>query len=633
MASARQLKLWQAAPVRELETLYKQAKNAYYNTEEPIMTDTDFDQLEDILRERKPDSKLLNQVGAGGSGAKVKLPFPMSSLEKVKADGSTNRWLKTHKGPYLVSDKMDGFSVQIVGTPSGNTMYSRGKDDYGKNLTHLIRAMAKKKKIPRLADKKAIRGELIISKASFKKWSKEFQNERNMLGALVTRKTPHDSYVDADIIIYSQLSPVGTPSKQLAKLKAEGWHVVPNKVVDTLSEASLATLLSNRKVKSQYHIDGIVIVQDKPNKPGGGRPDFARAFKSNEDNETAQTTVLEIEWNVSRLGTVVPKVLIEPVRLNGVTVKRATGWNAKRLLDMGIGKGAVIEIVRSGDVIPHIIKVIKKASKPSKPSFPVEWDSYGTNFIIKKSSGSRLPPNKEADRVQSIKTMVHFFSTLGVDALKLGNVTKLYDSGAKNILSVVRRSAKQFGEMLGSEIMGNKAHASLVKALKSATHERMMDASGVFGRGIGTRRATAILRKISFATLARMSESTMINKITLLEGFSDKIATQFATGFVVYKQFIDKLESLGYAVKEVAKKKVVSHNLDGQSIVFTGFRDKLLEQAIIENGGTVGSGVSSKTTMVLTDDPGGDSSKLVKARQLKIPIMTPEKFKTKYKIG
>ena len=322
------------------------------------------------------------------------------------------------------------------------------------------------------------------------------------------------------------------------------------------------------------------------------------------------------------------------VKVGGVTIKRVSGHNAKFIIENGLGPDAIIRVTRSGDVIPYIVEVIKqvKPQLPSKTVGQYTWDSNRTDFILAKSSGSKLSSNKEADRVRSIKTMVHFFSTLGVDALKLGNVTKLYDSGAKNVLSVVRRSAKQFGDMLGSEIMGNKAHASLVKALKNATHERMMDASGVFGRGIGTRRATAILRKISFATLARMSESTMINKITLLEGFSDKIATQFATGFIVYKQFIEKLESLGYTVKEVAKKKITSHNLDGQVITPTGFRDKDLGILIEQNGGVYSETFNTKTTILLVKSMNAQSSKIDKAKAKGLRIFTKEQFIKRYKL-
>lgn len=113
-----------------------------------------------------------------------------------------------------------------------------------------------------------------------------------------------------------------------------------------------------------------------------GNPDYAFAFKINSLEDTVETRVIDISWNVSKRGLIKPTVRLEPVDVGGVTIQNATGFNAKFVTENHVGKGAVVQIVRSGDVIPHIVSVIRKGV-PNLPEIEYEWNETQVDFIVK----------------------------------------------------------------------------------------------------------------------------------------------------------------------------------------------------------------------------------------------------------
>jgi NAD-dependent DNA ligase len=154
-----------------------------------------------------------------------------------------------------------------------------------------------------------------MNKATFdKKWSEDFENARNMASGLVNRKDIHKAIKDIDVIIYEVVSPRGVPSAQLKALKSEGFHVVPHKVFETLTEQQLIAYYQERRNKSKHDIDGLVIMQDKKHAANtSGNPDFAVAFKDNEQVESALARVVRVEWTASKHGKLAPVVVVEAI--------------------------------------------------------------------------------------------------------------------------------------------------------------------------------------------------------------------------------------------------------------------------------------------------------------------------------
>jgi len=180
--------------MEDLVDLLKMLSDAYFNTGEPIVSDQVYDELVDVLKERDPDNEFLKTVGAPLIGTKqlVKLPFEMGSLSKIKPGGNElSKWLKKYKGPYFLSDKLDGVSAQIYKNSNGNLfLYSRGDGTEGQDISHLLNFVTSKSVLKNLPNGISVRGELIISKSDFeRKQSKiKMKNARNAVAGLVNAK-------------------------------------------------------------------------------------------------------------------------------------------------------------------------------------------------------------------------------------------------------------------------------------------------------------------------------------------------------------------------------------------------------------------------------------------------------------
>lgn len=615
------------ADVEALERKILKYRKAYYDGN-PLVSDKEYDLLEDKLRELAPNSKVFKMVGADVfKKIKVPLPYPMWSLDKVRPqDENVQDWIDSHDGPYIVSDKIDGVSLLSVYSGSKPTkLYTRGKGNVGGDISFLTPYL---KHFVKLKGKDlVVRSEGVLYNGDFKaRWGKDFENPRNMAAGITNRKDVHPGLKDLHFIAHEVYVPRMKPSVALKKLKALGFEMVPHIVVPKLTEKFLSDYLKQRKAKARYDIDGLVVSQDKPHPISkNGNPDFMVAFKEMSEDSIAQVKVKEVRWDIARTGYIKPVVVIEPVRLSGVTINHATAHNAKYVKDNRIGPGAVIKLTRSGDVIPYILEVVKPASKaqmPSKSEFPgMEWNKTGVDLFVPNA-------HKKFESVD-VQRIANFFSVMGIESIKEGVVQKLYDAGMTSIVRILRASIPQLMEAEGvQEKLATKIRRNIDEAIKDAYMPTVMDASGCFDRGIGTRRAEAVQKVYpDMLKLIRYDEKTLVKKILEVPGFKDITAIQFAKGLPRFAKWVAKTPITFERYKAPVKK---SSKLEGQVIVFTGFRDSDLEKEIKENGGEVGSGVSSRTTILLVADKGSGSSKLVKARQMGIAILTAKEFRNKW---
>lgn len=661
----------QAKAIKELETLLQSASDSYYNTgkflrvnvfkEYPAawalldnefhmpkktitVEDDDFDAFRDELKLLKPTSKVLKAVGAKvkagkGKPPKVKLKHFMGSLDKIKPEDA-DEWLSKNKGPYIVSNKEDGVSIQInyeAGQPT--KAYTRGDGEIGQDITHLLAHM----NIPQtLKTSMDIRGEIIMPEAVFNaKWSKKkigkegFENARNMVSGLVNRKDVHEAVKDVHVVVYNVLSPRGEPSAQLEQLTKLGFNVVPYKVYKTLTGAKLAEILKIRKKKTTRAIDGLVVERDqKVSLKAGANPSHARAFKMMMDEDVVTVPVKGVVWEESRHGTLKPRIEIDPIRLSGVTVTFATGHNAwfiqhgyrykdakKNLPAKFIGPGALIKIVRSGDVIPHVIEVVKGAKVADMPQ-NVDY-TYGKNNV-------EIKINKKSN-LSKVKRITYFFSKLKVDGLKQGIVQKLYDDGLDGILKIVRAKKERFLQVEGiQEKTAAKLRNNIDKMLSTATLPALMEASGAFGSGMGERRLIPLIKANPNIMEKNLSAKKLREIAMNTEGFSDILSDQFANAFPRFVAFYKKL---GVKAAAPAVTKVVGAAFKDQVVAFTGVRDAEANKAIEAQGGKIATGVSSKTTMLITKELNSTSDKAKKARALGITVMSLDQLRKKLKLS
>src|SRR5579872_4298272 len=217
--------IWEIIPYLsedQLEEIIKLCRDSYYNNSVSLLDDEIFDILVEKLTILNPESKILNYVGAPTKGKKVKLPYWMGSMDKIKTEEAVlNKWTGKYPGPYPVSNKLDGISCLLTKQNDVINLFTRGNGSEGQNVTHLLKYInIDTDGLPEDKDV-AVRGELIMTIENFKKYSKEMSNARNMVGGIVNSKPEslNKTYArDVDFVAYEIIEPKYLPSKQFEVL-------------------------------------------------------------------------------------------------------------------------------------------------------------------------------------------------------------------------------------------------------------------------------------------------------------------------------------------------------------------------------------------------------------------------------
>lgn len=623
-----------------LVAILRSANHHYHDKGQTFISDEAYDALKDELRERKPDHKVLKEVGAIPTGRnKMALPFYLGSLDKAKPDSDALiKWLARNKGPYIISDKVDGASL-LLDRRAEQQLYTRGRGKDGVNIGQNVTPLIGHLKIPKQTNyKHAVRGEAIMEEQTFQRlYSKTAQaegkeNARNLVSGLLNRLQGTKELKDVDFLAHELVYPLQKPSDQFKTLKKLGYRVVWHKVVDKLDSAALVKLLAERKKASPFNMDGLVVMTDTVHKRAAAdNPDYAVAFKMNDEANAALVKVKNVVWAASRHGALIPRINIEPTRIGGVTINYTAGFNAffvkfgyrykdraKGLPERPLGPGAIVKIVRSGDVIPHILEVMKGAKEPQFPKTAYTWK--GQDVVGKELSTESFD-----------KRTTHFFTTLGVEGIKLSTVSKLADAGLDSIIKIIKAPVEKFLEIEGfQQRSAQSLRDNIDKALKNVPLIKIMDGSGMFGKGIGTRKLKPLLALHPNILDYGTSSQKVIYELALkVPGYSTITAEKFAIGL---PKFVKWFARTGIKPSIAQKTQNTKGKLIGQIVTFTGFRDQALESLIEQHGGTVSSGVTGTTTILLVKDKNSGSSKLTKAQDQGIKIMTALEFKKKYSL-
>ena len=190
-----------------------------------------------------------------------------------------------------------------------------------------------------------------------------------------------------------------------------------------MSYEDLSEYFKDRRKNSDYLIDGIIVNNNQKHKrTKKGNPKYAFAFKDVLEVQMAFATIKNIEWNASKDGYLNPVVNLEPVELGGVTIKRVTAYNAKFVKDNSLGKGAIVKIIRSGDVIPYIMGVISpsKDGKWQQPPLDVgkwKWTNSGVDIELEDKSNNKNVMIKELVNFSKTFSALNFFKSLTCIAL------------------------------------------------------------------------------------------------------------------------------------------------------------------------------------------------------------------------
>jgi len=613
---------------KELADMLTTANTAYYNTKQSLMTDNEFDIIKEYMERKYPKNAVLEQIGAPITKNKVTLPYNMPSMDKIKPDtGALTSWSKKYTGPYVLSCKLDGVSGMYITEPDKPAkLYTRGDGKVGQDISHLI-------KILNLPSEPgyAVRGEFIIPKAVFdEKYKDTFANPRNLVSGIVNSKTIDEKAKDFHFVAYEVIQPLMKPSEQMQKLAELGHEVVMNQSEDTLTNELLSELLTDRRQNYEYEIDGIIVTDDHMHSRKDGNPDYAFAFKMVMSDQMAEAKVIDVIWEASKSGYLKPRVRIEPIRVGGVTIEYASGFNGKFIEENSIGIGALIQIIRSGDVIPHIKAVTTPAEKPKMPDVPYHWTDTHVDIVL---------DNVGEDITVREKNITAFFTTLEVDGLSGGNVKRIMKAGYDTVPKILAMSKEDFETVEGfKQKMADKIFAGIREKIEKATLLDIMVASNVLGRGLGERKIRPILE--AFPNILRTTE-TDEEKIKMLRGIPG-IGPENAKSFVAnIPAFMTFLKECGLEHKMSAGAPIVplenkieiadkSHPLFGKRIIMTKVRDATIIEGLKRVGGVLEDRIGKDTFALIAKSKSDVSNKTKYANEHGIPIYEPSEFIAKY---
>lgn len=532
---------------REIAKFLNDADDEYYNGDGSVkVTDDVYDHVKSYLAKVDPDNEVLAKVGAPVISneevrRKVELPAYMGSLKKIKEQADLDRWFEDRSQQQVVSDKLDGVSGLLVyGQDDDDVqLFTRGDGRIGENASYLLEyirhvPLHKHNHTPLM-----VRGELIMSTESFNKVNQmghSFKNPRALVsGAVNAVKARHaDVLREIQFIAYElvELPTSRHPSEQFQMLTDMGFKVVPNKIMLKPNKASLSEFLVERRRESEFEMDGIVVVDDVPYvRSDGENPKYAFSFKDMATHERAEALVTSVEWAVSKDGLLKPTVLFEPVELAGTTISKATGFNAKFIDSNIVGPGAKVIIVRSGDVIPHIVEVASSALDgiPMMPPDDWVWNDSRVDIMVVGDS----------DELR-IKRLTYFFSKIGARGVNEKTITQLYDNGfntvgkIKNLTvrDVMGMQASRFKDKSAANIVG-----TIASAFAGATIIDLMVASNTFGRGLGAKKLEAFMGQLPELQGKHPSEWPDTIEVS---GATTKTFDQFIDNLHVFIKFVKK---------------------------------------------------------------------------------------------
>jgi len=592
--------------------------NAAYRLGQPIISDAKYDQLVDELSLLSPDDELLTKVGVeiADETRKSLLPIEMASMNKIKSMNDVDDWTRLKgisKSEYvIITPKFDGLSLCV--NEKTSEAFTRGDGTYGqKSSEHyaLIQNHLTLEEDPF----SFTYGEVMIPKQVFiDKFSADFANPRNLVAGLLNSKTISESLKDCQYIKYGAVCKRNFSTKQevineLNKGQSSKVQYHICQLFD-LSEDLLIDLF--HKFSTEFEIDGLIIelndlsLQDKLGREtSSNNPVWARAFKHPSFEQSAETDVIGISWNISKQGLLKPILHINPVKLDGVTVSNVTGNNARFVKDLGLGIGAKVVVKRSGMVIPIIADVITPVEfvQPTIEGVEVDWNDAGIELITLTETDD-----------QRLKKIVAFFEILEADNVSEGVITQLWDAGYKTIKDVLTLTTSdlekidRFGKRK-AQIVYN----SIQKSVSNVQLSKLQHATGIF-KGLGSKK---------LVLLEDFTTKPTVDQVMSIEGFAELSAKSYIDSYDI---FFDFVKDLPVTIAEKVEAVKVGTDLEGKSFVFTGVRRGDLEQIIESRGGKIGGSVSKTTTHLVMKAIGSGSSKEKKAIDLGVEVITVEQL-------
>lgn len=632
----------------------------YYVLDDPQISDYEYDhmlrRLEDLEREHPeeitPDSPTQRVGGPTLSEfAPVEHPVPLESLQDVFNGGEVEEFLERVAGTfpdaeYSVEPKVDGLSVALEYRDGvfvrGAT---RGDGRVGEDVTENLRTirsipMTLPEKLPRLI----VRGEVYMARSVFEEINarRELEgkplmaNPRNAAAGSLRQLDPKvAAQRRLDIAVFNlQLAEGRTftsHTETLDYLKDQHFKVISGRRLRRLPEIlEEIERLNDTRMERPFDMDGAVIklnsLADREVLGSTAKcPKWAIAYKYPPEKKPAK--VLDIVVQVGRTGVLTPKAVLSPVRLAGTTVTNATLHNQDYITQKDIRIGDTVIVQKAGEIIPEVVEVVPgERPETAQPYFLPDTCPVCGAPVTRDPDGAAVRCTGAECPAQLLRNLTHFASrnAMDIDGLGPAVMNQLIESG------LVKTAADLYGlraeEIAQLDRMGAKSAQNAVEAIaKSRENDlwRLLFALGI--RQVGEKAAKVLAARFgSFDALANASEE----ELTAIDDVGP-ITARYLREWLESSQSKDLIARLKVAgVNMESRTKPVDSRFAGQTFVLTGAltrftRDEAAEM-IEQRGGKAAGSVSKKTTCVVAGENAG--SKLKKAQELQIPVLTEEGF-------
>ena len=639
--------------IKELVELLNKAGKSYYSEGRELMSNYEYDALYDELGMlEKETGYILSNSPTVNVGYEVlsELPkerheSPMLSLDKTKSPEALAEWLGSQKG--LLSWKLDGLTI-VLTYDNGQLQkaVTRGNGEVGEIITNNARVFKNVPVTIPFKGKLVLRGEAIITYSDFERINEQipeadakYKNPRNLCSGSVRQlnneiTAQRNVHFFAFTLVSAQdVDFDNSRQRQFEWLKDQGFSVVEYKMVTKDTILDTIEWFEKTIVTNDFPSDGLVILYDDIAYGDSlGRtakfPRNAMAFKWTD--ETAETTLREIEWSASRTGLINPVAVFDPVELEGTQVSRASVHNISIVESLKLGIGDRIKVFKANMIIPQIAENLTQSGNLEIPEVcPV---CGGKTQIKQVNDVKTLYCINEDCQAKHVKSFAHFVSrdALNIDGLSEATLEKFIQHGFLKNFCDLYHLEKFRDEIIALDGFGEKSYENLLTSVENSRNTTLP--KFIYGLGIanvGLSNAKMIVQA-SGNDIEKIIHAGR-QELEKIDGVGAVIADTFASYFENEKNKEEFYKLLQEMHIEKAQDNQNNQILTGKVFVITGSLEHFenrnqLKERIEQLGGRVTGSVTGKTSYLINNDSHSTSSKNKTAAKLGVPVITENEF-------
>ena len=642
------------ARIEELVAILNKASEAYYNGQDEIMSNYEWDAMFDELTALEEEtghilsnSPTQNAGYESTSGQKEAHEFSALSLAKTKKVEELEKWAEDY--PIWLSWKLDGLTL-VITYDNGKLVkiLTRGNGTIGTNITHLKNSI---KGFPLEVPYKGhlvVRGEAVISYTDFaaindmiEDEDEKYANPRNLASGTLNLDDAEEVknrkvHFHAFTLVHMD-EPMISWGDRMNLLEEMGFTVVDRELGDAKTIGSMIDKWTKRveSGKMDLPVDGLVICYDDTEYASTGSVTGHHATRAGYafkwQDEAVDSRLRYIEWSCA-VSTISPVAVFEPVQIEGTTVSRASLCNLSEIERLGVGRECTLSVIKANKIIPKCIAVKDAVGEVEIPSeCPV---CKAATRIHTSNSGTRTLHCTNPDcTAKNVKKFSRFVSKNGmdIDGLSDQTIIRFINEGYIREFADIYNLSQYFGTISQLEGFGEKSCENMDKAIEKSRDVHPVNfIFAICIPMIGTDAAKKIINTVGFeGFLERMEQGVGFEDIDGIGGEKSNSILQWYANETNRQNLENLLQVV--EIQKVEKKNTENGTCNGLTFVITGdvhqFKNRDEFKAYVESqGGKVAGSVSGKTNYLVNNDVESTSSKNKKAKDLGIPIISEDTF-------